>query len=286
MSQSQAIAILLVTAALSVPKVPAQEGAPVPTPEATPVPAATPGITPEPFPPQAPDCLTQPLDASERDTLLRLAWRTLAGHLDGNPIKDADLEAYPFTPCLVAPRGLFVTLKKAGQVRGMQGEIDPSRPLYQQVIVFTRRAATRDPRFLPLTDRDLEETTIELALIGVRTRVAGSAEIQTDRQGVFLEKWGRRALFLPGLAAQQGWTAERTLDELCSQAALPKGSWAESARIEVFGTEVVAGSQPAKPAPSPPLPSPEASPAPSGTAPAARAGVPEPARILGQARTI
>jgi len=273
MCPRRAVAILLVTAALSGRNAPAQEAPPSPAPEAAPAPAATPAITPEPVPPAAPDCLTRPLDASERDTLLRLAWRTLAGHLGGSPIKDADLEAYPFTPCLVAPRGLFVTLRKAGGVRGMQGEIDPSRPLYQQVIVFTRRAATRDPRFLPLTEMDLGETTIELALIGERTRVGGPAEMRADRQGVFLEKWGRRALFLPGLAAEQGWTAERTLEELCSQAALPRGSWAESARIEVFATEVVAGPRPVEPpAPPPLLPSPGSSPAPSGTAPPARAG--------------
>ena len=229
------------------------------TPAAAPSPAASQAPTPAPeATPSSGDCLTRPLEPSERDLLQGIAWRTLSGHLTNNPIKDSDLETYAFTPCLVAPRGLFVTLKKDGRLRGMQGEIEPSRPLYQQVILFTRRAATRDARFTPLSDVDLDGTVIELAIIGRRVRVSGPSELRLDSQGVFLEKWGRRALFLPGMAAQQGWTAERTLDELCSQASLPKGSWSESARIETFTTEVISGGAPASPVPSP-SPQPSAS---------------------------
>ena len=213
------------------------------------------------------------MDAVERDTLLRLAWRTLSGHLTGNPIKDADLEAYTLTPCLTAPRGLFVTLKKGEQVRGRQGDIEATRPLYQQVIVFTRRAATRDPRFPPLTDRDLSGLTVELSIIGARRTVSSPADLRLESEGVLLEKWGRRAVFLPGIVLRQGWTPERTLDELCSQAALPKGCWSESARIEQFTTEEVVGGPPPEPAPtsSPgPSASPEPSPTPAVTAPPAQ----------------
>ena len=61
---------------------------------------------------------------------------------------------------------MWVTLRVAGAVRGSMGEIEASRPLYQQVIFFTRRAATRDARFAPLVDSDLPAITVEIALIG------------------------------------------------------------------------------------------------------------------------
>ena len=248
----------------------AADPAPAPsiTPSAGPSPAPTDGApatgapTPSPPPsvPSQTECPTRPLDAAERDTLLRLAWRTLSGHLTDHPIKDTDLQSFSFTPCLLAPRGLFVTLRKGEQVRGLQGEIESTRPLYQQVIVFVRRAATRDPRFPPLAETDLAGLTVDLSIISGRRRVTAPSDIHLESEGVFLEKWGRRALFLPGVASRQGWTTGRTLDELCSQAALPKGSWAESSRLEVFTTEVVSGGRPieAVPAPSP-------SPAPSAT---------------------
>lgn len=267
MGRRSGSAVLLVAVLVARGAARAQDASsPAPTPDPPAAPAeetsAGPSVAAEPAATPAPeiDCLARELDPIERDILLRIAWRTLSGHLTGDPIRDSDLESYAFTPCLMAARGAFVALRKGEQVRGLQGEIEPTRPLYQQVIVFTRRAATRDPRFLPLTERDLGGLTVELSIIGERRRVGGPAGIDVESHGVFLEKWGRRALFLPGVAARQGWSAERTLDELCAQAALPKGSWAESARIEVFSTEQVAGGPPADP---PPAAAPDARDAPS-----------------------
>lgn len=204
-----------------------------------------------------------PLDPAEHDTLLRLAWHTLTGHLTKRPIQDADLLAYDLTRRLEAPRGCWVTVRREGAVRGSQGEIEPSRPLYQQVIVFVRRAATRDPRFLPLTDIDLDSTTIEIAIPGRREPVDGPAGIRTDIHGVFLEKWGRRAMFLPGVAAAQGWSPLKTLEELCRSASLPLDAWTTGARLEVFTAEVVSGPRPpafTPPAPVGPPPPPDSDP--------------------------
>ncbi|HKB07264.1 MAG TPA: AmmeMemoRadiSam system protein A [Candidatus Polarisedimenticolia bacterium] len=269
MSRAFRCAVALVTS-LSGFSIPVDRRAATPTPSSAPpkeeaAPAAPTEPEPSPSPTPAVDCEARPLDAAERETLVRLAWHTLSGHLTGNPIKDADLESYALTPCLLAPRGLFVRLKKGDQVRGLQGEIEATRPLYQQVIVFTRRAATRDPRFLPLTERDLGGLIVELSIIDDRRKVQGPGDIRLDVEGVFLEKWGRRALFLPGIAPSQKWTAETTLDQLCAQASLPKGSWSESARIEAFTTEVVSGGP--LPASATPSPAPDPSAMPAGSPP-------------------
>lgn len=259
MRRSVATALLvlpLAAAALAARAQEPPEEVPAPAPSLAPGPTETP-TAPEVPPPDP----YAPLEPAERDTVLRLAWRTLVGHLTQNPIRDADLAAFDLTPRLQARRGCFVTLRKGGQVRGLQGDIDPTRPLYQQVIVFTRRAATRDPRFLPLTERDLGDLVVEIAVIGRRQTIETPAAIHIGEHGVFLEKWGRRALFLPDIPAAQGWTPERTLEELCRQASLPVGAWSQGARIEVFTTEIVAGPRP------PPAPVPEASPVPETSPP-------------------
>ena len=240
------------------PGEPQPEGAPQPSPSATPGP---------------PVDLEAPLDAAERDTILRLGWRTLVGRLTGDPIGNKDLEAYAFTPRLLAPRGCWVTVKKSGQARGSQGEFESRRPLYQQVIVFVRRAATGDTRFQPLSDRDLPDLTLEIAVIRGSRRVSAPEEILIGTHGVYLSKWGRGALFLPEIPAAGGWSATRTLQELCRQASLPADAWREGARIEVFTTEVIAGGQPpplppAAPAPDAPS-APAATPAPTGSGGAA-----------------
>jgi hypothetical protein len=221
-------------------------------------PAAVPPEDPAAAAPAPPVDPFAPLEPPERDTLLRLGWHTLVGHLSGRPIQDADLLGYDLTPRLLAPRGCWVTLRLNGTVRGSQGEIEPSRPLYQQVIVFVRRAATRDPRFLPLTEPDLAATSVEIAVIGRREPVQGPEGIRPDAHGVFLEKWGRRAMFLPGVAASQGWDARRTLEELCRNASLPRDAWGAGARLEVFAAESVSGPRP----PGIPPPAPPAAPAP------------------------
>lgn len=216
----------------------------------------------EPAPAPPPDPFA-PLEPAERDTLLRLAWHTLVGHLTRRPIQDDDLLGYDLTARLQAPRGCWVTLRRDGRVRGSQGEIEPSRPLYQQVIVFVRRAATRDPRFLPLTDLDLPGTGIEIAVVGRREPVDGPEGLRLDDHGVFLEKWGRRAIFLPGVAASQGWDPRRTLEELCRNASLPIDAWASGARLEVFTAEFVSGPRPpdVPPPAAPEIPAPPADPA-------------------------
>jgi AmmeMemoRadiSam system protein A len=207
------------------------------------VPAESPAAAPEPTPE---DPFT-PLTEDERRTLLKVAWQILSAHLRERPIEDSDLPASEFTPRLLRPRGCFVALKKNGQLRGMQGEIEASRPLLRQVAVFARKAATRDPRFEPLTDLDLPALVVEISVIGPRRTIAGPADLRPDLDGIFLEKWGRRALFLPGIGAAQGWTAEHSLDELCRQATLPPGAWATSAKLQTFTTEVIAGGEPPAP---------------------------------------
>jgi AmmeMemoRadiSam system protein A len=186
------------------------------------------------------DPLTR-LDAAERASLLRLAWQTLEGHMSGLPIRNEDLEAYEFSPKHMAKRGCFVTIQIDGRIHGLQGEFEPTRPLYQQVIVFVRRAATRDPRYSPLTEHDLARIRLRIDLISDRHVVQSPLEMVTEGRGVFLQKWGRSAVFLPALLAGLGWDAERTLDELTRQAMLPKGAWARGARIELFSTEVLEG---------------------------------------------
>ncbi|MGH9749473.1 MAG: AmmeMemoRadiSam system protein A [Candidatus Polarisedimenticolia bacterium] len=237
---------------------PAAEPPPAAGPPAAPPPAGVP-VDPDVLPPGEPAAPPPidpmaPLEPTERDTLMRLAWQTLTGHLTRRPITDADLLAYELTPRLMAPRGVWITIRKDGSVRGSQGEIEAGRPLFQQVIVYVRRAATRDPRFIPLTDLDLDSLRVEIAVIGRRERVDGPESLDPAHQGVLIEKWGRRAMFLPGVGASQGWSARRTLDELCRNASLPEGAWQSGARIESFAAEIFEAARPAPAAPAGPAP--------------------------------
>ena len=58
------------------------------------------------------------------------------------------------------------------------------------------------------------------------------------RDGVYLIKGGRRAVYLPQVAVEQGWDLDETLSSLARKAGLGSDAWKEGARFEVFQAQV------------------------------------------------
>jgi AMMECR1 domain-containing protein len=62
--------------------------------------------------------------------------------------------------------------------------------------------------------------------------------IEPGVHGVLLSKSGRRALYLPQVATEQGWTRDEMLDNLALKAGLERKAWQHGARFEVFTAQV------------------------------------------------
>ena len=62
----------------------------------------------------------------------------------------------PASPALQQDRGAFVTINKNGELRGCIGYIAPLEPLIDTVAMWRGYAASRDPRFPPVTRRSWE----------------------------------------------------------------------------------------------------------------------------------
>lgn len=175
-----------------------------------------------------------PLNAEDRRTLLALARDTIDRFL---ATRTAPLARNP-TPALEQTRGLFVTLKKRGDLRGCIGEIVADRPLYRLVGPVALKSALEDPRFRPVRHEELKDVEIEISVLTPPAAVSRAEDVVTGRDGVILKKDGRSAVFLPQVAAEQGWDRDRMLDELCLKAGLPAGSWKQGARILTFQADV------------------------------------------------
>ncbi|MBN1497359.1 MAG: AmmeMemoRadiSam system protein B [Spirochaetes bacterium] len=140
-------------------------------------------------------------------------------------------------------RGVFVTLKKKGALRGCIGYIVGTMPLIQGVLDASYNAAFRDPRFGPLGRDELKEIAIEISVLTAPVPVRSVKEIQTGRDGLIVERGRYRGLLLPQVAVEQGWGPERFLDETCLKAGLPAGAWKDGittvSRFQaiVFGEE-------------------------------------------------
>ncbi|MBF0499533.1 MAG: AmmeMemoRadiSam system protein B [Candidatus Riflebacteria bacterium] len=120
--------------------------------------------------------------------------------------------------------GVFVTLKKAGELRGCIGLIEGIRPLGEGIQDMAVAAATEDSRFSPMTASELKEVSIEVSILSPMIPVKDLSEIQVGRDGVLLRAHGRSGVFLPQVATEQGWDRDTFLTNLCYKAGLPPGS--------------------------------------------------------------
>jgi hypothetical protein len=176
-----------------------------------------------------------PLGADEQRFLLELARRTIREVAAGREAPRVD--AFPdrvSAQKLRTPTGVFVTLTEGGDLRGCIGHIIAQAPLVDAVIDNAVNAAFDDPRFSPVIASEIDRLHIEISVLTPLRAIAGPQEIVVGRDGVLLERGGRRAVFLPQVAPEQGWDRDTMLDHLSMKAGLPRGAWREGARFQVF----------------------------------------------------
>ncbi|MGK2859966.1 MAG: AmmeMemoRadiSam system protein A [Thermoanaerobaculia bacterium] len=177
---------------------------------------------------------SHPLDHADRATLLRIAREAIAAHLAH---RDPVTEEIPRS--LSKPAGAFVTLTLGGELRGCIGTLDASQPLFRAVADSAVNAATRDPRFPPLSSRDFDRVKLEISVLGEFVPVSDPSRIVIGRDGLLIRASGRSGLLLPQVPVEQGWDLPTFLERLCVKAGLPAGSWRHSeCRLESFTAEV------------------------------------------------
>jgi AmmeMemoRadiSam system protein B/AmmeMemoRadiSam system protein A len=172
----------------------------------------------------------QTLSPTDKKALLALARETISRYLA--------LQMLPlprgFSPSALEHRGVFVTLKKRGTLRGCIGRMIPDRPLATLVGTMALQSAFEDTRFNPVTLKELPDLEIEISVLTPMKPVSGFTDIVVGRDGVLLQKGGRSAVFLPQVAPEQGWERDEMLDNLSMKAGLPAGGWREGARFSTF----------------------------------------------------
>jgi AmmeMemoRadiSam system protein B/AmmeMemoRadiSam system protein A len=141
-------------------------------------------------------------------------------------------------PELSQARGLFVTLRKDGRLRGCIGRIQTSEPLRQSIAPVAADSALRDHRFEPVDAVELPEIHVEVSVLTPPTALARIEDLVPGRDGVVLEHQGRSGVFLPQVWDETDWTREEFLGQLASQkAGLPPDAW-RRARLYVFQDQI------------------------------------------------
>ncbi|MBI2853379.1 MAG: AmmeMemoRadiSam system protein A [Chloroflexi bacterium] len=104
------------------------------------------------------------------------------------------------SPEMKEKAGVFVCLKKDGELRGCIGTFEPTRDnVAYEVIANAVSSATRDPRFLPVSDSELPELEYTVDVLTKPEPVESLEDLDPRRFGVIVESGRRRGLLLPDL---------------------------------------------------------------------------------------
>src|SRR3989441_5962857 len=133
----------------------------------------------------------------------------------------------------------FVTLLRAGALRGCIGSLEAVRPIGADVADNALGAAFRDPRFPALKRDEWPLCSVEVSLLSVPKPIRFADEdhllalIRAGVDGLILEAGGRRATFLP-----QVWESiadtRQFLDELMRKAGVPAGTRLARCRLSRY----------------------------------------------------
>jgi len=168
--------------------------------------------------------------ASEQEMhpLVQLAKQTVESYVRNGAIpKPEDL-----TPDMRERAGVFVSIKKRGQLRGCIGTFLPTRSnVAEEVMMNAISSATQDPRFMPVRPNELAELTYSVDVLTTPEPVESADQLDPRRYGVIVECGGRRGLLLPDLEGVD--TVEEQIS-ICRQ----KGFIAPDEPVKLYRFEV------------------------------------------------
>jgi AmmeMemoRadiSam system protein A len=96
--------------------------------------------------------------------------------------------------------GVFVSLKKGGQLRGCIGTFLPTtNNVAEEVIKNAISAATQDPRFYPVQEEELDEITYSVDVLSEPEKVKDISQLDAKKYGVIVTKGPLKGLLLPDL---------------------------------------------------------------------------------------
>ncbi len=128
--------------------------------------------------------------------------------------------------------GVFICIKKKGELRGCIGTYSPTTPnVATEIIQNAISAATQDPRFFPVAPSELKELEYSVDVLSPPEKVDGPETLDPKRYGVIVRKGNRSGLLLPDLEGVN------TVNEQIRIAALKAGIYPDE-DIELYRFEV------------------------------------------------
>ena len=122
---------------------------------------------------------------------------------------------------------------KEDDLRGCIGYPTQVKKLCDGLADAAISAATRDPRFPPVTTDELNKITFEVTVltppeeIKVEDHSEYLSEIKVGRDGLIVDNGFSSGLLLPQVPTEYGWNEKEFLEYTCQKAGLNKDAWKE-----------------------------------------------------------
>ena len=168
------------------------------------------------------------LTSEEKRILLRLAREAMEFGVRGEKLLPLDKTS--LSSRLMEKGASFVTLTVRGQLRGCIGALEAYQPLVDDVREHAVAAALEDPRFPPVSERELNGISIEVSRltrpVSLEYKDANDllSKLRPHVDGVILKDGYHRATFLP-----QVWEKipdpAKFLDNLCYKMGVRDDQW-------------------------------------------------------------
>jgi AmmeMemoRadiSam system protein A len=121
-------------------------------------------------------------------------------------------------------RGAFVTLKIGGMLRGCIGHFTGIGTLGETIRAMAREAALGDPRFIPVSVKEVDTLVIEVSVLSPMERIT-AVDVIPGTHGLYVRKGMRTGTLLPQVALEEDWDRETFLSHTCMKAGLPPKAW-------------------------------------------------------------
>lgn len=128
--------------------------------------------------------------------------------------------------------GTFVSLKKRGDLRGCIGTFEPTRSnLAEEIVHNAISSCTRDPRFEPVREDELDQLDVSVDVLREPEPVADESQLDPRKYGVIVRSGHRLGLLLPDLKGVD--TVQEQLDIARRKAGIGPRDPVELFRFEV-----------------------------------------------------
>jgi len=129
--------------------------------------------------------------------------------------------------------GVFVSIKKDGNLRGCIGTAAPAEScIAEEIISNGISAASRDPRFFPIKENEFDSLVYSVDVLSPSEPINSKAQLDVNRYGVIVRSGRKSGLLLPALDGVD--TVEEQISIALKKAGIGGGEDYTMERFEVI----------------------------------------------------